>query len=165
MDVPSALSAAITVCSSPSLGRTVLFRSSLESSNCTAFSYMAMSKVITVGCSSPTTKLFNWDACRISQHCRPLVFNFWCATSGSSGSAPTWVKDWPDDTSDLNPAQPGILLCSPLSFSQDRADAMIGGQLIRLSKPCGVDLKLLCSLDQARFWFATWLDGYMIWGN
>ena len=57
IDVPSALNAAITVCSSPRLGKTVLFRSSLASTNCTAFSYKAMSKVITVGCSSPVTKL------------------------------------------------------------------------------------------------------------
>ena len=96
MDLPSAT---ITVCSSPSLGRTVLFRSSLESSNYTAFSYKAMSKVITVGCSSPLTKL-NWDACRIIVS----IVEYLCAMSGSSGSAPTWFKDWPDDTNYLNPA-------------------------------------------------------------
>ena len=56
-NLPSALYAAITVCSSPSLERNVPLRSSLVSTNCTAFSYKAMSKVITVGCSSPVTSL------------------------------------------------------------------------------------------------------------
>ena len=55
MDLPSALRAAIPVCKLPSLGRTVFFRSSLGSSNYTAFSYKAMSKLITVGCSLPMT--------------------------------------------------------------------------------------------------------------
>ena len=59
IEAPSALSVAITVCSSPSLGTISLFKFGVASSNCTAFSYRARSKVMTVGWFSPTAKLFN----------------------------------------------------------------------------------------------------------
>ncbi len=52
------------------------------------------------------TKLFNWDACRTTVS----IVDYLCGTTDSRGSVSTWDKDWPDDMSDLKPAQAGILL-------------------------------------------------------
>ena len=82
-----------------------------------------MPKVITVGCSSPVTKVFNFDACRITDS----IVDHSCATSGNSGSAPTFVKNCPNDISYLNP---GILPLSPSSFSLESADAMIHPRVV-----------------------------------
>ena len=72
------------------------------------------------------TKVFNFDVCRVSVN----IVGHSSATSGYNGCAPTWVKDWSDDSNDLNPAQPGILLFSSSSFSVESADAIIQPRVV-----------------------------------
>ena len=108
-EIPSGLIAAIKVCNSPSLGTTVLLRSSRESIIYTAFSCKVMSTVITVGIfhqrqNSSTAELVESQSVMYTNHVLLLT---------TVGRHPTWIKVWLAGTSDLNPAQPGILLCSP----------------------------------------------------
>ena len=97
MTLPVALSAAITVCISPSPSTHFPLQSSLLISSCLAFPYKAMSKVITVFLSGHTTMQLICCVCFKTVN---SVCHSW-AGDAIKGSAATSVKGFAEARSEL----------------------------------------------------------------